>query len=304
VIPPAAVASALHTLLARSIDYAGLFPPASLDMADAVHAYAEYRGGAEVWALGRFILPASRLEEFDLAGARWLPRTAANSWALSALLGRDLGVDIQTIETYNERHRDARLGAVVVDTVELKAAHPDEVLSAGEHVGGRFDAFIEVPVEPDPAHVIDAIARIGVKAKIRTGGVTSDAFPTVEQVVRFMRRCCERGVAFKATAGLHHALRDEYRLTYAADAPRGLMFGFLNLFVAEAMMRQGAGDATVRQVLETRGRDEIRFEGEHVRWRDHVLEATALRSARHGAVAFGSCSFREPVDDLRVLGLL
>jgi hypothetical protein len=301
---PGTVAPALHTLMERSIDYAGLFPPASLGMEDAVRAYAEYRAGTDSWALGRFILPASRLEEFDVAGVRWLPTTAADSWALSALLGRDVEAELAVIETYNARHRDARLGAVQVDTVELKASSPEGVLAAGEHVSGRFDAFIEVPVEPDPALLIDAIARIGVKAKIRTGGVSGDAFPSAEQLVRFMRRCNERGVSFKATAGLHHAMRGEYRLTYAADSPRGVMFGFLNLFVAEALMRHGAMDATVRQALETSGHDEIRFEGEHVRWRDHWLEASALRSARSGAVAFGSCSFREPVDDLRVLGLL
>ena len=37
--------SAIRALLTESIDYAGLFPPAGLDMASAVENYARYRAG-------------------------------------------------------------------------------------------------------------------------------------------------------------------------------------------------------------------------------------------------------------------
>ena len=51
-------------------------------------------------------------------------------------------------------------------------------------------------------------------------------------VVRFIRRCIEADVRFKATAGLHHPLRAEFPLTYDAGAPVGAMFGYLNVFLA------------------------------------------------------------------------
>ena len=56
---------ALRTLLAGLIDYAGLFPPASLDMAEAARNYEAYRAGPHSWALGRFIVPSARLNEVD-----------------------------------------------------------------------------------------------------------------------------------------------------------------------------------------------------------------------------------------------
>lgn len=300
----AGVAPALHALMARVVDYAGLFPPARLEMAEAVRAYAAYRDGAEAWALGRFVIPAARLDEFDAAAAGLVPTTAADSWALSALLGASVEADLAGIEAYNDRHRDARLGAVHVDTVELRASHPEQILLAGEHVSGRYDAFIEVPVADDPAALIDAIARIGVKAKIRTGGTTPDAFPRAGHVVRFIRRCVERDVAFKATAGLHHALRSEYPLTYDVAAPRGVMFGFLNVFLVAAFMRDGLDDAGACALLEEGEPGAIRFDGDSVRWRVRVLDTRAIRAARREAVSFGSCSFSEPVDELHALGLI
>lgn len=294
---------ALRALLARAVDYAGLFPPARLGMDDAVRAYADYRGGPDAWMLGRFVVPASRLEEFETAGVELLPASASSSWALSALVGADVELDVRSIERFNDRHRDARNGAVHVDTVELKASRADEILAADEFVGG-FDAFIEVPVAEDPGGLIAAIADIGAKAKIRTGGLTPDAIPGARHVARFVRRCMEHGVAFKATAGLHHPLRAEYALTYEAEAPRGVLYGFLNMLLAAALMRDGLDDAAALDLLEERDAAAISFDGEAVRWREHALAAGQLREARHEIVAFGSCSFREPLDELRAMGLL
>ncbi|OYV71835.1 MAG: hypothetical protein B7Z72_06100, partial [Gemmatimonadetes bacterium 21-71-4] len=112
------------------------------------------------------------------------------------------------------------------------------------------------------------------------------------------------GVPFKATAGLHHPLRAEYSLTYESDAPRGTMYGYLNLFLAAAFMSRGLDDASALALLEERDASALRFDTEGVRWDGHLLSADDLRHARRQIVAFGSCSFREPVDDLRALGLL
>lgn len=119
-----------------------------------------------------------------------------------------------------------------------------------------------------------------------------------------MRRCLERGVAFKATAGLHHPLRGEYALTYDGGAPRGVLYGFLNVLLAAAFMRRGADDGVALALLEERDPGAIEVGARSVRWRGHEIAADDLRAARHEAVAFGSCSFREPVDELHALSLL
>jgi hypothetical protein len=298
------VAPSLRALMRGTIDYAGLFPPASLDMATAVAEYGEHRDGTDAWALGRFVLPAARLEEFDdVAGPR-LPRAGARSWALSALLGSDLDEDVERIETFNEGHRDARLGAVLVDTVELKTHTPRDVERAAELLDRRFDTYMEIPVASDPAELITAIAQTTAKAKIRTGGVTPDAFPSGAQVVRFIERCIANAVGFKATAGLHHPWRAEYRLTYAPDAPRAEMFGFLNMLLATAGLHAGFSEADAVALLDERDADAVHFGERGAAWRNRLLSVDDLRRARESMISFGSCSFREPVDELRSLQLL
>ncbi|HMC54359.1 MAG TPA: hypothetical protein VKH19_04250 [Gemmatimonadaceae bacterium] len=296
--------AAVRALLGNVVDYAGLFPPASLSMTAAASAYSEHRSGGDAWLLGRFVLPVARLEEFERDAAALLPREGARSWALSALLSGDVEVDLQRVEEFNARHRDARLGAVQIDTVELKTHTTHEIMHAAELLERRFDTYMEIPVVEDPAERIAAIAAAHAKAKIRTGGVTPDLFPPSSQVVRFVTRCLGHDVAFKATAGLHHSWRAEYPLTYASDAARGTMFGFLNLLLCVAALHQGLDDAVATQILEERDRSQVVFDAAGATWRGHRVGGDALRRARDTMTSFGSCSFAEPADDLRAAHLL
>ena len=297
-------ARSLRVLLRGVVDYAGLFPPASLEMAAAIQEYAAQKSGDDAWALGRFVLPAARLTELEQQGAQSMPHEAHRSWALSALLSGDVEEDIARIEQFNDRHRDARSGAVMVDTVELKTHTPRDVERAGELLDRRFDTYMEVPVTEDPAGLIAAVGYTMGKAKIRTGGTTADAFPTSAQIVRFIARCIAHGVAFKATAGLHHPWRDEYSLTYAPDAPRGTMFGFLNVLLATAAICDGLDESRAAAILEERNPDATQFTSDGVRMCNHTFAMATLAKARDAMTAFGSCSFREPVSDLRALQLL
>lgn len=300
----ASPAPSLRALMHGVIDYAGLFPPASLDMTSAAHEYALQRKGDMAWALGRFVLPAARLDEFEGAAREVLPREAAQSWALSALLGTNVEEDVARIEAFNHRHGDARAGAVTVDTVELKTHSARDVARAAELLDRRFDTYMEVPVADDPAELVFAISRTSAKAKIRTGGVTPDAFPTSAQVLRFIQRCIAHDVAFKATAGLHHPWRAEYRLSYAADAPRGTMFGFLNVLLCVAALVSGMGDGVAQDILEERDPAAAQFSQDGVVWRQHRFSLALVQQARQHMTAFGSCSFREPVHDLQAIRLL
>ncbi len=294
----------MQALLRGVVDYAGLFPPASLPMTDAVAEYADHHAGDDGWMLGRFVVPAARLDEFEASAAGVMPKQAGRSWALSALMGSDIEEDIERAEAFNRRHVDAREGAVIVDTVELKASSAREVARAGELLDRRFDTYMEVPVADDPGELIAAIARTKAKAKIRTGGVTREAFPSASQVVRFIARCLEHSVSFKATAGLHHPWCDDYPLTYAPDAPSGPMFGFLNVLIATAGLRASWSQADVVRAIEERDRRELTIGADGVHWRDRQLTVETLLAARDSLTAFGSCSFKDPVSGLRASALL
>jgi hypothetical protein len=296
---------ARRLLLAGLVDYAGLFPPAALPMADAVRRYDGYRRGAEAWALGNFVLPASRLAEFD-GSAR--PFAAGDAWRLSVIAGREFGADIRAIEDF--ARRAAPIGAV--SAIEVKASSLPDVgaIARGAallrlNVAGPFDTYVEVPIAEDPAPLIREIAAHGLRAKVRTGGVEAGAFPTAAQLARFLVSCTANGVTCKATAGLHHAMRGEYPLTYDPASERGTMFGFLNVFLAALFVRDGLGHEDCAALLEERDAGSFTFSATGVSWRGRTASAAAIREARAGAaISFGSCSFTQPVADLTSLGLL
>jgi len=293
------VSGALRALLHGVVDYAGLFPPAALDMRRAAREYDRSRTSSDAWMLGRFVVPVAGLDalEFELSA---LHPAGPSSWPVAALAGADVASDVRRIRPFN----DGGFGATV-DTIETRVATADDILSVAAHAARDFSVFVELPVRDDPATLVDAAKRAGVHAKIRTGGVTADAFPSPHEIVRFMRRCIDAGVLFKATAGLHHPVRASYRLTYADDAPRGEMYGYLNVFLAAAMIAGGAGDDDAKRVLEERDASAFEIGPDAITWRVVRLDASALAVARRRVISsFGSCSFREPVDDLRAMGLL
>ncbi len=290
----------LRTLLHRIIDYAGLFPPAGLDLSPAVAEYAAQRAGVYRWALGRFVAPVARLDELGRTAAPCLP-LRGEPWRVSALVGADTTGDLATIVRFNDSHD----GRAVADAIELKAASADAIAAALDITGPGFDTYVELPVHDDPAGLIRAVGELGARAKIRTGGITADAFPAPSDLLRFIRTCVDVGVAFKATAGLHHPLCGSYALTYAPASARAPMYGFLNLFLGAAFMARGLGDAEGTALLLEQSPDAFRFSDQAVEWRGRSLgEPDLARVRREVATSFGSCSFREPIDDLRSLGFL
>lgn len=295
----ASVSLALHALLARVVDYAGLFPPAALSMHDAVAEYATQRKSPYAWMLDRFIVPVARLDELasELAA---LEGAGPGRWPIGALVSADPAGDVQLIRACNRQHAEQ----LAVESVELRAATPEAIDWALSQLDDSLERYVEIALEEDPRPALHAIKRHGGRAKARTGGVTADAFPTPFNLARFIVACAELDVPFKATAGLHHPLRGEQRLTYDADTA-ATMFGFLGVFTAGVLARSGIDEPTVIQVLEERDASAFSFADDSLRWGDCVLDAAQVSAARQNFVlSFGSCSFREPVDDLQRIGIL
>lgn len=297
-------------LLLGLIDYAGLFPPAALDMPTAARKYAEYRESEYRWALGRFVVPVARLDEFEKAVEGILPDgrwEGGEFWRLSALGGADLSSDLNRIAEFNKKHAtsDSPAGAAIIDTIEIKAGQPADIENAMRLMPTKLAPYFEIPIDDDPTGLIKSIAETESRAKVRTGGVTADAFPSSFNLARFIKICAEEDVPFKATAGLHHPLRSVNKLTYAPDSASAMMHGFLNVFLAAAFAQNGMDVDRLVELLEEKSPEAIQFGSGGVTWRDELVVRGQLRNSRNLlAIAFGSCSFEEPIEDLKKIGLL
>lgn len=299
----------VEALLAGLVDYAGLFPPAAQSMAHAITSYARYRCSTDAWMLGRFIVPASRLDELEAAAAALARVGPADApWRISAIVGADVEGDIEAFARFNAR-QSAQAGSVGrVDSLEIKAGSVDDVAHLAARMPLVEALWFEVAVGAGLGAILEALGSMRAGAKLRAGGPTQESVPSSEAVARFLLGCVHAGIQFKATAGLHHAMRGRYRLTAGADSPSVTMHGFLNLFLAAVLAHQvlqhrypePEAATAVRALLDEEDERAFIWGSDFVQWRAHRFDLDEIREVRdRGARSFGSCSFEDPVTTSR-----
>jgi hypothetical protein len=281
-------------LLAGAIDFAGLFPPAALPFDPAIRNYVRYRDDRDAWLLGRFICPTARFAELEPYRDQFSPDRPLE---LSAL-GQG-GADAEAFQSAAETDfraiqelRERWGGRVRVGVYEVKppvgAAIPAEP---------TLSAFAEVSLAGDWRANVGSALAAGPRLKLRCGGLDAAAFPTCEQVAFVLVSAARAGAGIKFTAGLHHPVRR------FDPGVKTRMHGFLNVYTAGLLARDGADEDLLIAALEDE--DPASFTaGENFRWRDRAWSAELIRAARATLTSFGSCSFDEPREDLRAMGLL
>ena len=282
---------AIEALLAGLFDYAGLYPPASLELSSAAKNYLEYARAKRAALLGRFIINIDRLDEL-----RAVAGDALGQFRISAIVTDSSKIDALCQQVH--------LG-MPIESVEIRCARPEEIERTAQSIPKQFTAYFEVPVNAAGRAALESIAGAGARAKIRMGGVVPEAFPSVFDVAEMLSALANLRLPFKATAGLHHPIRSCRKLTYESEGPMGTMHGFMNLCCAAAVVYLGGRVEDAREVLEEEEAAAWEVEAGALRWRD--LRWTADQLARLRLDFFegiGSCSFEEPMNDLESLGWL
>ena len=277
-----------EALLSGGIDYAGLFPPAHLDLQSTVENYGSYRLGPQAWALGRLILPAKRVAEFEHTWPSF-----ASEWPISLLVSEDVETD----------WRSAFDCGLSCDVVECKPLPIHEIAAVRRLLPATTKIYFELPVGSDLDAAIAAISAVGARAKIRTGGTTQDAFPSIPELVRFLSCCVKHSVPFKVTAGLHHPLRGIYPLSYEAQSDCTLMHGYVNVILASILLHHGGEVAEASALLGDTSAANFQFTREQISWRHLNFTKQQIIQVREDLmVSFGSCSFVEPLEEIDLTG--
>lgn len=272
---PKSTDAATPPLYRQLVDDAGLFPPAELPMREALLRHAADEDRAEGVLSGRFVCPSSRLGE--------LTSSPALSREISLCLVTPLRRG-EVTRSLEQAGGDERLAVAALEG-------PLEELGALDEAPSRLPVFAELPLGGEWRAAHDSLGAAGRCAKVRCGGLRPELFPTARQLGGFVHHSARSGVAFKATAGLHHAVAHR-------DASTGFSHhGFLNLVLASCRALDGASEDEVVAVLEEGDPEAIVSEAEK------VGDELAAR-ARRLFVSYGSCSTSEPLEDLARLGLL
>lgn len=314
--------TSLKLLLSSIVDYAGLFPPAQLNLAEAAAEYNLAQVSPHPWMLDRFVIPVDRLPELGKLLSIFSGKTSScQRWSVSVILSKNWAGELKQIDQIREhvsesvnKQKNEQIDESVfqftdyihIRALEIAPLPPDEIQQVCLHLPAEVDVFFEIPFNADLESYLPVLQQTGTAAKLRTGGVTTDVFPNSRQLGQRILSLASAQIPFKATAGLHHALRGSYRLTYQADSASTTMQGFLNLAVLAAFAdRQHINLTEAIAILEERSIAAFQFTDTEIYWRDHTLSVADIEHSRHRFFrSFGSCSFQEPIDDLYHLELL
>ena len=302
--------ASLRALLTHSIDYAGLFPPANLALEPALRNQSQYVRLPDSWMLGAFVLP---IAEFDAAARHLSDFDNEHLLRISALGPRtdnaeaflkSLSATIDAIATFQSRFATAAIEQLEmplpteIDAELLKAIH--------QRLGDSNLKFFGEAKADDAERVMELLsenngANPGPKLgfKLRTGGVTAEAFPSSAQIATALMAAGTRGVPIKFTAGLHHPVRLFH------DSVQTTMHGFLNVLGAGVLaLEHDWTQNEIIQMLEDEDAGSFSFTEDFFAWRERKISTEAIAARRELVTSFGSCSFDEPREDLRALKLL
>jgi hypothetical protein len=303
--------ASLRALLEHSIDYAGLFPPTTLALDQALQNQAGYARTADAWMLGAFVLPVAQFEaaagsisQFD----RKYPLRVSTLGAKTddvATFKESLVAARDAIRAFREKH-----GAAVAIT-QLEMPLPDEadgeLLNASRAIleEPHLNVFWEAPADASE-RVINLIAENNTAKsgrafgyKLRTGGVTADTFPTSPEIAAALVAAAQGHVPIKFTAGLHHPIRRFH------PSVGTKMHGFLNVLGAGVLsIEHGWSEGETAHMLDDERAESFSFDDASFAWREWEIATDRIRMHRKLVTSFGSCSFDEPREDLRGLKLL
>jgi hypothetical protein len=278
------------TVFAGLLDDAAVFPPGNAPLPAALAAHRDHHAAWYAELVGPFVFPAARLGELDGAvppGGLSLT-TTADALVMSAKT------------TVGAARVASMAGAVgvapgfppglaAVEVVPAEDAAPELVRMLDASLPSDVAGYIEIPRGPGRDSALDALAGTRILAKFRTGGVVPQAHPGEGELAETILAAVSRGISFKCTAGLHHAVRHT-----DGDLEQ---HGFLNVLLATSAALDGASVADLAAVLAQRS-------GAAVATAIEGLSPDQVVEVRGRFRSFGTCSIDDPVADLVALGLL
>jgi hypothetical protein len=283
--------NAIESVLRGLIDYAGLYPPASLDMRTALCSYLGHAKSKYAAVLGRFIVDLNRIPEL-----RTIAGDSLHDLKLSVIGPASADWDNLPLLTDD---------GVSIEAIEIKTDQPMEIERITAHLPLGIEAYFEIPLQANTPAALDDLSTAGARAKLRMGGVVADAFPSAEAIAQMLSAFSMRRVPFKATAGLHYTIRSRHPFTYAPDSPTGTMHGFVNLVCAAALIHFGGDEDEARILLNEEDATAWSISPDTIGWRSFQWCTEQLSEVRQRFfISFGSCSFVEPMHGLEALGWL
>ncbi|GAA1933298.1 hypothetical protein [Kitasatospora viridis] len=305
---PQASQSVIPPLFAGLCDDAAVFPPGDLPLAEAVPAHLAHRTAWYADLVGPFLVGAGRLGQLTEQVGQQVGQQQVGQQLDGQQLDGRRQLDVGLIVPDGSAGLEPALRQVAADPrlrlagLEVLADRDGTAAEGVRKVRAELDRLVpelapglpiavEVPRGPELLLALDELEGGPYRVKFRTGGVTAEAFPGELELASFLYGAVYRKLAFKCTAGLHHALRHDDPATGFAH------HGFLNVLLATHLALGGAEHPELAAALGQR-------DGAQVAQGLSGLSPERTAALRAAFTGFGTCSIAEPLADLAALGLV
>jgi hypothetical protein len=311
----------LNLFLNGIIDYAGLFPPANLTLHNSYSNYLKYMESPHSRMLAKFIIPAGKLSDLAEIYERF---DVNNKVPLSVLFNEaetedafniNLKNDIKAIKEFREKIADKAAAEAFELKVPADIKDDEEKLkrflvNINSNIEKKLKldvpVFFESPADAVMPVVIEAISSFNKETKtrygfkLRTGGVKKSYFPDAGVIATAIKIAQNHELPIKFTAGLHHPFR------HFNEGVQTYMHGFINMFAASVLnCSHNINRHEIKEILLDENPDNFEFHDTFFKWKNLVVLNSLIEDARKDyIISFGSCSFEEPIDDLKVLELI
>ncbi|MCI0448351.1 MAG: hypothetical protein L0Y79_01020 [Chlorobi bacterium] len=307
----------------KLIDYAGLFPPANLNLAQSFHNYVFYSQGEYKWMLNKFVVPSGRLIELsklitEMKIGGQIPFSFLGTGGETAPdFNKNFTNDVKNIYEFKNKNRQlvsSDVFEVRLPIEVIERENNDDMLdlmidvSTGleKELGAEIPVFFETETSDQYESIItrtaETIASLDRNCgfKLRTGGTEAIAFPKSEQIAFAIMACCEFNIPMKYTAGLHHPIK------HFNENISAYFHGFFNVFGGGILAyTNNLDEKELLGVLNDEDPYEFVFKEDGFEWNEIEVSNSQIREAREKfIISYGSCSFDEPIDDLKTMELL
>ena len=300
----------VNYFLEKLIDYAGLFPPAKLEIKPSLENYANYIQSKDKWMMSKFIIPTSRLNDIPDDVIR---KYSDQHPLRLSLISKNICNDIDTVKEFLQTNYNSTIFSACESPVSDLSAFSKDILDVYKLVENHdlsFELFYELVSNDNWTNKINEAVSIisafnaehetNIGFKLRCGGVESHMFPDAENIGKAIIACRDANVSMKFTAGLHHPIR------HYSKAVKTKMYGFFNIFVGGMIAHKfNLENGELTKILLDENPKNFIFDIDGLHWKAYSISNAEVQHYRKKSfISYGSCSFNEPIEDLKKLGLL
>ena len=267
---------------------------------------ARYTQDKDAWMLGSFVLPIAKFEDAKQYLSQFNQKYPLRISALGTKTENATAFRELLLENMQAMREFARPRSSILSITQLEMPLPPDfdatLLTNVQSILEGLPTFWEAPVEAAERTIALLAENDSDKTygfKLRTGGVTADAFPTSAQIACALVAAARHRVPIKFTAGLHHPVR-----MFRSEV-NTKMHGFLNVLGAAILAAEhNWSEEQAEAMLEDESASSFSFDANSFAWREWKINTEQIRARRKLVTSFGSCSFDEPREDLRALNFL